>query len=109
MKELAKELGLDPPSVVQTVDSLLSTLLNPDWRAYPIQFDIPANPQIFGQIVKSAGIEGILYPSKHTGKKCLAIFIENFSSSDSFVSLDDEPPPGAVIRKVDATNWNQTC
>lgn len=107
--KLARELKLERPVVVQSVDQIIGTLMIPDWRAYPIQFDIPANSQIFGKLVKSAGIEGILYPSKHTGKKCLAIFVENFSSSESFVSLDDDPPPETLIRKVDATNWNQIC
>lgn len=69
-----------------------------------MQFDIPANCQIFGQLVANAGIEGILYPSKFTNKKCLAIYPQNFDS-ESFVKVEGDAPEGAAS-KLDANCWN---
>jgi len=58
-----------------------------------MQFDVPATGQIFGQLVAGAGIEGIVYLSKFTGKECIVIFPQNFEEgTDSFIALDDEPP-----------------
>ena len=51
----------------------------------------------------NAGIEGILYPSKFTGKKCLAIYPQNFDS-DSFIAVDGNTPTGAISR-LDANSW----
>jgi hypothetical protein len=92
-------------SVVTTASQLKATLLEPNWRQHPALFDVPANPQIFGQLVYLAGIDGILYPSKLTGKPCLTMFVENFKNTSSFVQLDDEAPDGRTPRKVSANNW----
>lgn len=73
-------------------------MLEPHWRAWCMQFDIPANCQIFGQLVASSGIEGILYPSKFSKKKnCLAIYPQNFDSS-SYVAIEGDMPEGALSR-----------
>ena len=99
----AKEIGLQPPGTIRTVDLLLDSLLEPKWRAMSMQFDVPANCQIFGQLVASAGITGILYPSKFSKKKCLAIYPQNFDS-ESFVAISDDSPQG-VISRLDAKTW----
>ncbi|MHB8391284.1 MAG: RES family NAD+ phosphorylase [Acidobacteriaceae bacterium] len=52
-----------------------------------------------------AGIEGILYPSKRSGKECLAIFPDNFAMTSSYIQLDDEPPHARVERRIDSNNW----
>ena len=71
-------------------------------------FDVPYSSQIFGQLVAEAGIDGILYPSKFTGKDCLAIFPQNFDdSSGSFLELDGDLPPVVKIRRLDAKTWNE--
>ena len=77
----------------------------PNWRVNSVDWDIPANPQIFGHLISLAGIEGILYPSKLTKKKCLAIFPHNFANTDSYVCLDDEPPQQTVPIRIDSKNW----
>ena len=100
----AKKLNLDPPNIVKDLDTLLVTLLEPNWRAQCMQLDIPANCQIFGQLVANAGIEGILYPSKFTSKKCLAIYPQNFDS-ESFIVVDGDVPVGANSR-LDANSWS---
>jgi hypothetical protein len=53
--------------------------------------------------VANAGIEGILYPSKFTNKKCLAIYPQNFDSQ-SFIIVDGDAPVGATSR-LDANGW----
>lgn len=98
---IAKEMGVEPPRLVGTVGELETALLGPRWRAMPMQFDVPASCQIFGQLVAKAAIEGILYPSRLTGMKCLAIFTEDFEN-DSFVELDDRPPAGTKVVRLDA-------
>jgi hypothetical protein len=102
--QAAKKLNLDPPNTVKDLDKLLVTLLEPNWRAQCMQLDIPANCQIFGRLVANAGIEGILYPSKFTGKKCLVIYPQNFGF-ESFIAVEGDTPVGAVSR-LDANNWS---
>lgn len=95
--EAAKKLKLPPPLTVRTLKDLENSLLEPNWRAMCMQFDIPANCQIFGQLVANAGIEGILYPSKFSKKKCLAIYPQNFDE-ESYVSIEGDVPQGVVAR-----------
>ncbi|MFI5343590.1 MAG: RES domain-containing protein [Chlamydiales bacterium] len=101
--QTAKTLGIDPPIMVRNLKELVKSLLEPNWRAACMQLDIPASCQIFGQLVVNAGIEGILYPSKFTKKKCLAIFPQNFDS-DSFIIVQGDAPEH-VIPRLDADLW----
>lgn len=103
--DLMKKLEIPEPNIIKTPNQLIKTLLDPSWRQTSANCDVPSNPQIFGQLVYSAGIEGILYPSKFTGKLCLAVFPRNFVGTDSYVALDDEVPHPKVPTKIDATNW----
>jgi hypothetical protein len=105
IKRLAKEANLDEPMIIKTEKALLDTVLEGHWRDKPVNFDIPANSQIFGYLVFLAGIDGIIYPSKLTKKDCLAIFPKNFENGESFVELTDEPPNEKVPRRIDASNW----
>lgn len=105
LEESAKFLGLAKPDLVKRADQLLETLLAADWQKAPSQFDVPSNSQIFGHLIYQAGIEGILYPSKLTGKDCLVIFIHNFLGSSSYLAFDDEPPHPDVPRRIDSDNW----
>lgn len=106
LKKDATRIGLPEPDLIRTASKLVDVLLSPDWREWPMVFDVPFSSQIFGQLVSEAGIEGILYASKFTNKDCLAVFPQNFDeSTDSFVELDDEAPPGIKIRRMDANVW----
>jgi hypothetical protein len=105
LKESAKQLGLPEPSTVKTPTELLTSLLYNDWRVAPMSFDVPANSQIFGHLILSAGIEGIIYPSKLTKKDCLVIFPQNFEQTASFIQLDDQVPHDRVPSRVDGSNW----
>lgn len=102
--QMAEKIGLERPQTVRTLESLIGSLLEPDWRAWNIQFDIPANSQIFGQLVANTGIEGILYPSKFTKKKCLAIFPQNLDM-ESFIAVDGDTPEGVIVSRLDVNTW----
>ncbi|OGX35829.1 MAG: hypothetical protein A3C36_06465 [Omnitrophica WOR_2 bacterium RIFCSPHIGHO2_02_FULL_52_10] len=106
LKKTAQKIGESEPALVRTVPQLVDALLDPNWRRWPMQLDVPTPAQIFGQLVAQAGLEGILYPSKFTGRDCLAIFPQNFDKSDSFVQLDDEAPKECTIRRLDAKTWS---
>ncbi len=108
LNEMAKKVNLPEPELITTVSKLVDALLAPDWRVWPMQFDVPVASQIFGQLVADAGIEGILYTSKFTGKDCLAIFPQNFEEvSGSFIKLDDEAPAEIKTRQLDAKSWKE--
>ena len=109
MFEIARILKFkDKPDVINTVPKLIDGLLAPNWREWPMQFDVPVASQIFGQLVKDAGIEGILYPSKFSNKNCLVIFPQNFDdTNDSLVQLDDPAPKETKILKWDAKTWQE--
>lgn len=102
----AKKLNLNPiPHQIKTPNELKSSLLLHDWRQYPMFIDIPANSQIFGQIAYLAGIEAILYPSKMSEKKCLAVFPKNFAQSPSYIEIDNEVPDEIKCRRLDAHTY----
>jgi RES domain-containing protein len=107
LNKVAQQLRIAPPDVVRTIPRLLNTLLEPNWRVWPMQYDVPAPSQIFGQMVAQAGIEAIAYPSKFTKKLCLAVFPQNLEDSAGFIELDDSAPEGVEIRKLDASNWRK--
>jgi len=108
LKENARKLGFPEPDLIKTVPKLIDSLAESNWRQWPMQFDVPVASQIFGQLVVEAGVEGIIYTSKFTGKDCLAIFPQNFDEpSGSFIQLDDEAPTEIKIRRLDAKIWNQ--
>jgi hypothetical protein len=102
----AKALGIDVPPLIRTAKLLQKSLLIEEWKKEPAGFDIPANSQIFGQLAFMAGIEGILYPSTKSDKKCLAIFPRNFQNSESYIKLIDSCPEIWTPTTVDATNYS---
>lgn len=108
LKASTKKLKLQDAKIIKTPEALLKNFLDPNWRVSPSQYDIPANSQILGHLVYSAGIEGILYPSKFTGQLCLVVYPKNFVNTDSFVVLDDEAPHEKVPIKIDGYNWRLT-
>lgn len=107
LRKMARRLKLPNPDVVRGLGELKRALMEADWRRMPMQYDVPATCQLFGEIVASAGIEAIYYPSKLTGRECLAVFPQNLAG-ESFVELQDETPPGIGVRRLDAGNWSQS-
>lgn len=103
----ANRLNIQPMYHVQTMKDLLTSLLFPNWRQIPMLFDIPANSQIFGQIVHAAGIEAILYPSKLTKQNCLAVFPNNLAQSLSYIEIEDEIPAEVKCKRLDSQSYEQ--
>lgn len=106
LKKTAASIGEQEPELIRSVLKLIDVLLEPNWRLWPMQFDVPFPSQIFGQLVVEAGVEGILYTSKFTGKDCFAIFPQNFNEG-SFVQLDDDTPKEIKIRRLDSKSWGE--
>ena len=105
LKVLARKLGMKPPFNLTEITQLKQNLLSNDWRAWPIQIQLPANSQIFGRLIMEAGFEGIIYPSVKGKGKCIAIFPENLAGTDSYVEVSDKAPDGVVHMKLDGRTW----
>lgn len=99
-----------PLKMIRTLNELLEAILDKNWRQAASLYDIPAPSQIFGHLVYSAGIEGIVFPSRFTGCSNLAVFPKNFHRSDSSIELDDETPPEYnICRRLDRFTWKRLC
>jgi hypothetical protein len=93
------------PPKGRSASLLQRKLLHPNWRLVPAQFDLPANSQIFARLAVAAGLHGILYPSsKQSGKHCMALFIQNWSNSGSFVEISDPVPKGTHRKRISGGN-----
>ena len=108
-RELAKELKGDPPRLIKTSRELLDALLAPKWRELPMQLGIPSTSQIFGQLVSQSGVEAISYPSKFSGRSCLAVYPQSFVGASSYLVLDGDPPRKDVTARLDRENWSSLC
>ncbi len=103
----AKTLNLESPGRhVKSITELSRSILMANWRDLPMLWDIPANSQILAQIAYAAGIEAILYPSKITGKNCLALFPKNLQQSDSYVKLEEAIPKEVKNFQMDYKNYS---
>jgi hypothetical protein len=92
-----------PQDIIPSSEVMLKSILDESWRIYPMQFDVPSNSQILGQIIAGCGIQGIVYSSTRHSGDCLAIFPQNFSNTDSFVELTGDLPEGVVVRRLDSS------
>ncbi len=59
-------LSKKPLYTIRTPEELRKTLLNVNWHKSQAQFDLPGNPQIFGQLAFDAGLEGIVVNPRPT-------------------------------------------
>ena len=101
-KAIAAGLSGTMPSVTK-MSELDEALTRPDWRSSIMKFNIPSNSQSFGELVRKAKIEGIIYRSKFRNENCLTIFPENLSPT-SFIELSD-PHPSGVMKRLDQTTY----
>ncbi len=90
---------------IKKMKELEDALLGLNWRMSVARFNIPANCQSFGSLVRAAGIEAIKYRSKYARGYCLAVFPENLNQG-SFVELSD-PSANGVIRRLDEKTYSQ--
>jgi hypothetical protein len=101
---LARELRLPNRPLIRSATQLQRTALAKNWRAWPVQFDVPANSQVLGRLLCDAGFEAILYPSAKNGRRCLAVFPTNLRNSASFVALTGSYPHQVKVSRLDATS-----
>ena len=91
------------PALLDAV-ALQRQLLHPHWRMLPMQYDLPANCQVFGRLASAAGLHALRYPSaRHEGRQCLVLFPQNWGGSAFFVEVADAVPPEARLVRLDAT------
>jgi hypothetical protein len=100
----ARKLG-QTAKVVRDADQLVKEFKGSRWREWPMIFDVPSPPQIFGRIVLDAGIEGVLYDSVLTQNLCSAFYPQNFQNSSSHIELDDPCPPETIHKRIDSTTF----
>ncbi len=105
VRDKAKGLGIQDP-IVSSEEDLGTALSSTNWRVMPMQMDVPAACQIFGQLVARAGIEGIVFPAVRSasGASSLAVFPQNLQG-DSFVELADTSPTATKHVRLDAETW----
>jgi len=100
----ARKVGLFPIKTVTSASQLVKELQLSNWREWPMGWDVPSPPQIFGRIVLDAGIEGILYDSVLTHNLCSAIYPQNFQNSSAYIELDDPCPP-ETQKRIDSVTF----
>lgn len=104
--DLAKHAKINPPKIIRNTTMLLEALLDKNWRIDPVQFNIPSASQIFGQIAMNAGISGIIYTSKFTGKKCIVVYLQNFNNtSNSIVIPDATHDDDYFVSSINSSNY----
>lgn len=107
-KKKAAQLKITAMLPVKSLKELRETLFADNWRLMPMQFDVPANSQVLGQIAHSAGIEAILYPSVKTGKNALAIYTENFRGTEAFIEIKGSVAESVIQRRIDKDNYKDS-
>ena len=108
LKGLGCAIGLSSSSqLIRNPALLKNDLTSSAWRNYPVQYEIPANSQVFGRLLRDAGYEAVIYPSSKGGSNCIAVFTENLEGSDSFIELADEAPAGTKHTRLDSRNWKE--
>lgn len=112
LEKLARELKLGRASemLIRSPKRLQENLQEVNWRAWPVQFQLPSPSQRFGQFLRMAGYEGVLYQSaKLPGSTCLAVFAGNIDSPRTFIELMDPHPPEMQHVKLDASAAAELC
>jgi len=107
LRKMEQSWRIGHRDVAALPEQLMNTFMDPDWRTFPMYADIPANSQVFGNLLAEAGFEGVLYPSiRNRGGRALALFPRNFRNSTSKVWVND-PPPGARCVELSATSCDE--
>jgi hypothetical protein len=105
-KELIKKLQIPRGqlTMVTSPERMFNSFFQYNWRAWPVQLDIPSDSQVLAELIFSAGFEGIIYKSTKTSAgKCIALFPEQLIEG-SFVEIDGPSPP-KVLTRLDSTNF----
>lgn len=97
-----------PPLSGSGCEILSQAIMDKDWRFFPAQFGTPAASQIFGDLVRAAGFEGVRFRSTKDSGECIAVFPDRLAPR-SRVALADAPPPGVRHRCLDADSAAVLC
>ena len=103
-RHMARRPGTPALASVGTPTGLLQTLMETSWKSWPVHFAVPANSQVFAQLVVEAGFEGILYRSAKGAGRCLAVFTRRLGNSASRIALRGRSPPGLRFTEITAAN-----
>lgn len=105
-EDAARKLHIDRGKVrmVRTPRQLQTVVMNPSWRAWPVQFEVPAHGQILASLLIAAGYEAVRYPSAKSGQDCLAVFPHNIYSAETWVAVADASPEEATHTRIDMHN-----
>jgi len=104
VREAEAKAMRSPTRLVRKPRELLDSLMGEDWRALPVHFDVPSNPQVFGGLLVEAGFEGVIYRSTKSGKRCLAVFTRQLVNSDSKITLYGDRPADIAFAELTASN-----
>ncbi len=105
--QCAQIAGLKHFKVINSVHVLYDNLLDPRWRLQPMQYDVPSNSQIFGEVLCEAGIQGIIYPSTKGSGECLVVFPSNLLAPDIYVEVVPPAPAELKLTRLDWTTWRE--
>ena len=81
--------------------------MNENWRSDSVLRGIPSNSQIFGRLLRVSGVNGIKYSSKHTNKKCIAIFTETFENSSCSIKIIGSTPDELLVQSLNLDSYKQ--
>lgn len=105
LKALAKILGMRRALLLKDAAQVKQTLLASNWRYWPVQYGIPASPQVFGKLLMEAGFDAVVYPSTIASGRCVAVFVSNFAASDSYIEVMDPCPEGVMFPRLDHVTY----
>ena len=105
LRDMAARIGQRGPNLISDHVLLLESLLDPNWRGSPALWDLPSNSQIFAQLTKEAGFEGIIFKSTKGRSLCISLFLNQLEGSSSYVCLADDPPNAEVLTRLDSKTW----
>ena len=106
VRKTARRAGIDE-HIIKDEQVLYDSLMAQNWRYLPTQYDVPSNPQVLGNMLCSAGLQGVVYPSARSAGTCLAVFPQNLDSHDSYVEVMPRVPRELEISRLDWTTWRE--
>lgn len=103
----AKKLKLSSLSVIGSFENLRDAIFAHDYGEYVSWINQHSPSQWFGHYVRLSNIQGIVYPSvKNNSGVNIAIFLEQFEGTNSFVELSDDADIDENQKRVDKNNFN---
>jgi hypothetical protein len=105
LKQIAIDLTIDTPHMICSAKELKAHLMASNWRHWPMQYDVPYNSQVFGELLVRSGYDGVIYHSTHGTGMCIAIFPHNLMNSDTSIRIVGDPPNESVITHLDSNTW----